>query len=151
MCFFATFILRTITKLLKTHTRCLQKKCLYTSCRWLDFDAVKVVQAATDHKETAWLYSQLTLGSCEHHMFEVLGSTIDIVLNSLLCFALLPLLVAATKIHFKEQALVVANSLHKTKMSGQQVRQACLLCFRPACFVLCLLLMLSVPCGYGTN
>jgi hypothetical protein len=57
------------------------------------------------------------------------------------CLVLLVLLVAATKIHFEERALVVG-----TKQSRQADTAV-----RPACFVLFPLLALALPSGFFTN
>ncbi len=59
----------------------------------------------------------------------------------LLCFALLMLLVAPTKIRFEEQALVVG-----TKQKSQAIKVV-----RCACFVLCPMQPLALPRGFGTN
>jgi hypothetical protein len=75
------------------------------------------------------------------------------------CFALLVLLVAAAKIHFEEQALVAGTKQSRkadmadrlASQAGWQGWQACLLCFGPACFVLCPLLALAHLSGFCTN
>jgi len=67
--------------------------------------------------------------------------------------------VAATKIHFEEQALVVGTKQSSqadvadrlTSQAGCQGCQGCLLCFGPACFILCTLLVLTLPSGFCTN
>jgi hypothetical protein len=75
-------------------------------------------------------------------------STLEAVLKkgingmySLLCFALLVLLVATAKIHFEEHALVAGTkqisqadkAVKQTRQAGWHGCQACLLCFGPAC------------------
>jgi hypothetical protein len=72
---------------------------------------------------------------------------------------LLVLLVAAAKIHFEEQALVAGTKQSRkadmadrlTSQAGWQGWQACLLCFGPACFVLCPLVALAHLSGFCTN
>jgi hypothetical protein len=67
--------------------------------------------------------------------------------------------VAAAKIHFEEQALVVGTKQSRqankatrpTSQADQQGSWACLLCFGSACFVLSLLLALALPNGFCTK
>ncbi len=75
------------------------------------------------------------------------------------CFAFLVLLLATTKIYFEEHALLVGPKQSSqadkadrlTSQAGWEGCHACLLCFVPAYFVLCLLLELAFPSRFCTN
>jgi hypothetical protein len=69
------------------------------------------------------------------------------------CFALLVLLVAATKIHWEEQTLITATkqSSQSDRQAGWQGSWACQICFGPACLVLWPLPAFTLQSGFCTN